>query len=193
MKKMLNEIAEIKAGYLFKKGIYPENDGNVSVVQLKDIDSRGVLNTQQIQKVNLEKLNNGDLLSDGDVLLKAKTNYPVASVVSDISGKTIATAHYFVIRLKTNEVSPGFLAWYLNQKPAQIYFEKNAGGTRIRVINKQLLGQLEVALPDIETQKRIEKVFTLQQKEHDLLDSIKEKRCAIVSAKLLSKVSGQGG
>jgi restriction endonuclease S subunit len=193
MKKTLQEIAEIKAGYLFKECIQPESDGNVSVVQLKDIDSRGVLNTQQIQKVNLEKLNNDDLLSNGDILLKAKTNYPAAAVVSDISEKTIATAHYFVIRLKTNEVRPGFLAWYLNQKPAQNYFEKNAGGTRIRVINKQLLSQLEVALPDIETQMRIEKVFALQQREHDLLDSIKEKRRAIVSAKLLSKVSGQGG
>lgn len=193
MKIMLNEIAEIKAGYLFKKGIYPEKDGNVSVVQLKDIDSRGVLNTQRIQKVNLEKLNNDDLLSAGDVLLKAKTNYPVASVVSNISGNTIATAHYFIIRLKTGEVSPCYLAWYLNQKPAQSYFNKNSGGTRIRVINKQTIEALEIALPDIETQIRIEKVFALQQKEYDLLDLIKEKRSAIFSAKLLSKVLDQGG
>ncbi len=193
MKKMLKEIAEIRAGYLFKQGISPENSGNVKVVQLKDIDSRGVLNIQGIQTVNLEKLNTDDLLSAGDVLLKAKTNYPVASVVSDISENTIATAHYFIIRLKTSEVSPGYLAWYLNQKPAQSYLNKNSGGTRIRVINKQTLEALEIALPDIEIQKRIEEVFNLQQREHDLLDLISEKRRVIISAKLLSKALAQGG
>lgn len=191
MKKRLEQIAEIKAGYLFKKGIYPKKDGNISVVQLKDVDSRGVLNIQEIQTVNLEKLNNDDLLSAGDVLLKAKTNHPVASVVGVVSGNMIATAHYFVIRLKTSEVSPGFLAWYLNQKPAQNYFDKNAGGTRIQVINKQTLGQLEIVLPDIETQRQIEKVHALQQREQDLLDAIKEKKQKLVSAQLLNVVTAQ--
>lgn len=186
MRAKLEQIAEINAGYLFKEGLRQEKDGNVSVVQLKDVDGRGILNIQDIQTINLEKLNNEDLLSAGDVLLKAKTNRPAAALVGKVSGNMIATAHYFIIRLKTGDTSPGFLAWYLNQKPAQNYFNKNAGGTRIQVINKQTLGALEIALPDIETQKRIEKVHALHQREQDLLDALKEKKEKLVSAQLLS-------
>lgn len=186
MRAKLEQIAEIKAGYLFKAGLCPEKDGNVGVVQLKDVDGRGVLKIQDIQTINLEKLNNDDLLSAGDVLLKAKTNHPVATVVESVSGNMIATAHYFIIRLKTSEATSGFLAWYLNQKPAQNYFDRNAGGTRIKVINKQTLGALEIALPDIETQRRIEKVHALHQREQDLLDALKEKKEKLISAQLLS-------
>lgn len=185
MRAKLEQIAEIKAGYLFKAGLCPEKDGNVGVVQLKDVDGRGVLNIQNVQTINLEKLNNEDLLSAGDVLLKAKTNRPVAALVREVNGNMIATAHYFIIRLKSGDTSPGFLAWYLNQKPAQNYFNKNAGGTRIQVINKQTLGALEIALPDIETQKRIEQVHALHQREQDLLDALKERKEKLVSAQLL--------
>lgn len=188
MKKIIEQIAEIKAGYLFKEGIRQDKDGTVGVVQLKDVDARGVLYIQNTQTINLEKLNNDDLLSAGDVLLKAKTNHPVAAVVESVSGNMIATAHYFIIRLKTSEATPGFLAWYLNQKPAQNYFDRNAGGTRIQVINKQTLGALEIVLPDIETQKRIEKVHALHQREQDLINLIKEKRHLLLSTQMMGKV-----
>lgn len=190
MRRKLEQIAEIKSGYLFKESLRQEKDGNVSVVQLKDVDGWGVLNIQNIQTINLEKLNNEDLLSAGDVLLKAKTNRPVAALVGEVNGNMIATAHYFIIRLKSGDTSPGFLAWYLNQKPAQNYFNKNAGGTRIQVINKQTLGSLEIALPDIETQKRIEKVHALHQREQDLIELINEKRHLMLSTQMISKVSG---
>jgi len=189
MKKRISQLAEIKSGYLFKEGLKSDKEGNVSVVQLKDVNDRGILNTRDLQRISLDKARSGNFLVVGDVLLKAKTNNPVSTVVKEQLLNTIATAHYFIISIKKADVLPGYLAWYLNQRPAQIYFDRNAGGTRIQVINKQLLSELEVVVPDLKIQEKIAKIYELHQREQDLVDAIKEKKHALILAQLLSAIS----
>lgn len=186
MKKKISQIAEIKSGFLFKEGVKPDKEGIVSVIQLKDIDENGILNTSDLQRITLENVDRNDFIAASDVLIKAKTNHPVSALIKDILSNTIVTAHYFIIRIKVADVLPGYLAWYLNQRPAQKYFGKNAGGTRIQVINKQVLGDLEIVIPDMETQKRIEKICELHQREQNLMDALKEKKHKLVLAQLLS-------
>lgn len=189
MKKRISQIAGIKSGYLFKEGLKPDKEGNVSVVQLKDINDRGVLNSHELQRISLDKIGSDSFLAVGDVLLKAKTNHPVSVVIKEHVSNTIATAHYFIISVKKADVLPGYLAWYLNQRPAQIYFDRNAGGTRIQVINKQLLGELEVVIPDLNIQEKIAKIYELYQQEQDIIDAIKEKKHNLILAQLLSTIS----
>lgn len=189
MKKIIAQIAEVKSGYLFKEGLKSDREGNLSVVQLKDVNDRGVLNSHELQRITSDKIGSENFLAVGDVLLKAKTNHPVSALVREQLSSTIATAHYFVISVKKSDVLPGYLAWYLNQRPAQIYFDRNAGGTRIQVINKQLLSELEVVVPDIGTQEKIAKVYELHQREQDLVDAIKEKKHELILDQLLSAIS----
>ena len=189
MKKRISQIAKIKAGYLFKEGIKSDKEGNVSVIQLKDVNDSGVLKPRDLQRISLDKIDSENFLAVGDVLLKAKTNKPVSVVIKEQLLNTIATAHYFIISVKKADVLPGYLAWYLNQRPAQVYFSRNAGGTRIQVINKQLLSELEVAVPVLKTQEKIEKIYELHQREQDLVEAIKEKKHALVLAQLLSAIS----
>lgn len=189
MKKKISQIAEIKSGYLFKEGIKPDREGNVYVIQLKDVSDRGILNLSDLQCISLDKAGPENFLSVGDVLLKAKTNRPVSAVIKEPLPNAIATAHYFIISMKKSEVLPGYLAWYLNQRPAQIYFNRNAGGTRIQVINKQLLSELEVVVPDLNTQEKITKIYELHQREQDLVEAIKEKKHTLILDQLLSVIS----
>lgn len=189
MKKKISQIAGIKSGYLFKEGLKSDKKGNVRVVQLRDVNDRGILNAHDLQHISLDKIDSGNFLAIGDVLLKAKTNNPVSVVVKEQLLNTIATAHYFIISVKKPDVLPGYLAWYLNQRPAQIYFDRNAGGTRIQVINKQLLSELEVVVPDLKIQEKIAKIYELHQREQDIVDAIKEKKHGLILAQLLSAIS----
>ena len=188
MNKKISQFADIKSGYLFKEGVKPDKEGNVSVVQLKDVNDQGILNLHELQRISLDKVGSENFLTVGDVLLKAKTNRPVSTIIKEQLSNTIATAHYFIISMKKSEVLPGYLAWYLNQRPSQIYFNRNAGGTRIQVINKQLLGELEVVIPDLEIQDKIAKIYELHQREQDLLDTLKEKKHGLILAQLLSAI-----
>ncbi len=188
MKKKISQIAEIKSGYLFKKGIKPDKEGDVSVIQLKDVSEQGILNLNRLQLISLDNMGTENFLSVGDVLLKAKTNHPISTVIKEKMRNTIVTAHYFIVSVKQSEILPGYLAWYLNQRPAQIYFDRNSGGTRIQVINKKLLGDLEVVIPALETQARIEQLYGLHQKEQELADRLKAKKHTLVVAQLLEAI-----
>lgn len=188
MKKKISQISDIKSGFLFKKGLNSHLEGNLQVIQLKDLDDRGILKLNQLQRIKLENIDPKNFLTNGDVLFKAKTNRPVAGVVKESLTNAIATAHYFVISVKNKTVLPDYLAWYLNQRPAQIYFSKNSGGTRIQVVNKQTLGELEIMIPALTIQENIVKVAQLYQKEQELLENIKEEKLKLIAAQLLTAV-----
>ncbi|MBC8389831.1 MAG: restriction endonuclease subunit S [Actinobacteria bacterium] len=188
MKVQINKIAEIRSGYLFKESIRADKGGNVAVVQLKDVDDRGIIDLKSLYKIKLENIEMSNFISEGEILFKAKTNKPIAAVVINIPPNTIVTAHYFVITIKNLIVRSGYLAWYLNQQPAKIYFDKHAGGTRIQIINKQVLGNLEIEVPDLSIQAKIEKLYLLNNKEQDLMDLLKEKKRILIEAQLLSLI-----
>ncbi|MBI4652190.1 restriction endonuclease subunit S [Candidatus Desantisbacteria bacterium] len=188
MKKTILKIAEIKSGFLFKESIKSDKDGIISVIQLKDVDENGILNVSNLQRITLENVDHRNFITAGDVLLKAKTNHPVSVFVKDVSANTIVTAHYFIIRIKRTDVLPGYLAWYLNQRPAQNYFDKQAGGTRIQVINKQVLGELEVVIPGRNIQEKIVKIYSLYQKEQNLMDVLQAKKHKLILSQLLSVI-----
>lgn len=192
MKVQVDQIAEIRSGYLFKEGIREDKGGNVAVVQLKDVDDHGIIDLKNLYKIKLENIEKSNFIIAGEILFKAKTNKPIAAIVSNIPHNTIVTAHYFVIKIKNLIVRPGYLAWYLNQRPAQIYFDKHAGGTRIQIINKQVLGNLEIEVPDLNIQAKIQKLYLLNNKEQSLMDLLKEKKKILIEAKLLSLIKKYG-
>jgi restriction endonuclease S subunit len=184
MKLKLKEIVEIKSGFLFKNAVSAFKKGDTVVVQLKDVSARGELALSGLEKVNLSLNDSIVQIRIGDVLFKAKTNHPVAVVIREDLGVAVATAHYFVLRIVDQRVSPGYLAWFLNQKPAQAYFDKHGAGTRIMVVNKQVLGELEINLPPLAVQETIVKLHDLQVREDALLDQLKEKKRALMERQL---------
>jgi restriction endonuclease S subunit len=185
----LKEFAEIKSGYLFRFGIKSDKEGDMKVIQLKDVNDDGVLTINGISSVEFVPSKKTEFLQRGDILFKAKSNKHVAAMFKSDMKNVIATAHYFIISVKNIEIRPEYLAWYLNQQPAQVYFGRNASGTRIRVINKQILGELEIMAPELKIQDRIERIYQLYNREQDLLDVIKEKRHKILLDQLLSVIN----
>lgn len=187
--KTLEQLSEIKSGYLFKEGIFPDKNGSIRVIQLKDVSEVGLGDSHFFQKVELPNSESMDFVNPGDVLFKAKTNRPVAAVVGEDLGRTIVTAHFFVLRIQDRQILPAYLAWYLNQRPAQTYFGKYAGGTRVRVINKQVLGGLKIVIPSIEAQKKIKRIHELRMKELELAQTIHEKKSKLISTQLVDLIS----
>ena len=185
--KNISDIAQLQSGILFKEGIKSSSEGNIRIIQLKNVDARGNLDTSDLQQSDLA-IWEAKLVRQGDVIFKAKTNHPVAAVIKEELKSTIVTAHYFILRIKDSSVLPGYIAWYLNQKPAQMYFDKHAGGTRIQVVNMQTLGNLSIAIPSLEVQKKIVNLYDLHQREEALVDLLKEKKRLLMENQLLSIV-----
>jgi restriction endonuclease S subunit len=62
-----------------------------------------------------------------------------------------------------------FIAWQLNQTPAQNYFRRTAEGSGQINIRKQTLADLIIGVPPIEKQHTLAKLYQASVQEHKLL------------------------
>lgn len=184
---LLKDIAEITSGLLFRRAIRPVSDGKHGVIQIKDT-SNNIIDWAKLSRVNLDGVREDLLLRNGDILFRSRGDKNTAVVIKDCPGNCVAASQLFIIRLKEHAFLPDYLAWYMNQKPAQRYFGQNARGSYIRLINKQALGLLKVSVLSLEMQEKIIKVHQLSLKEKQLVTKIQEKREQLIDAVMLRKI-----
>ena len=92
---------------------------------------------------------------------------------------------------KPEVVLPEYLNWYISQRDAQIFLTSRAKGTVQKMISKQAIEELEVALPSLEKQKNIVELTTLSAREHTLLHTLADKREQYISTVLMQLAKGE--
>ncbi len=175
LKKQLKHISTIQTG-LFAK---PSGSGNVVYLQSKHFDENGLLQTVLHPDLLAEGISEKHLLKDGDVLFAAKGTKNFAAVFENHNEPSVASTSFFVLRLIDKNVLPQYLAWFLNIHTTQTLLKGQAIGTSIPSISKQVLGNLEIAVPDMETQKAILQITKLRNKEKSLkqkIETLREKQ-----------------
>jgi restriction endonuclease S subunit len=187
---LLNDIANIISGYLFKSGITSVKGGKYRVVQIKNT-SKNNIDWASLPRTNISGVKDDLVLRDGDILFRSRGDKNQAVVVEDCPENVVAASQLFIIRLKTDSVLPAYLGWYINQRPAQQYFDRYARGSYIRLINKNTLGGLKIVAPPIEMQQRIVNLYRLSLKEKELIDEISKKRSEVINGILLQCLSGK--
>lgn len=181
MQQKIKDIADIQIGYQFRKKIEPERGGTLQVVQIRDFDENQSLNQEGLCRITIDQLSEKYLVHKNDILFLARGHRNFAVPVIDSIEGTIAASHFFVLKMKTEKVIPEYLAWFINQAPAQGYLHNLARrGTHMPIIPKSVFENLKVQIPDIETQKKIVKLNTLIDKEKTLLYNLREKRALLV-------------
>ena len=212
MRKILQTLTDIRTGHTFRGKITDDPQGDIRVVQIKDImetsarasrrvkrsrkslpsdvegfDSRegsripGVrksqfaISTEKLPRIQWEGAGAPPLLAAGDILLPARGEYYDA-VIADGAAPSIATSQLFVLRPRTDTVSPEFLHWYLNQTAARNYFRTHSTGTSIPMLSIKTLGALPVPVPPLETQHRIIALQRLWEQEKQLTERLLHNR-----------------
>jgi len=183
MKKKITEIADIQLGYQFRKKIEPADDATHWVIQIRDFDDNHLLNRENLSRVKIDTPAEKYLITKGDVLFLSRGQRNWATPIVDDLAATVAASHFFVIRSKQKSVLPAYLAWYINQTPAQEYLHNVARrGTHMPLIPLSAFLGLTVTLPDIETQRKIVELSRLMEKEKILLTSLQEKRSQLINS-----------
>ena len=127
------------------------------------------------------------LVKKGDVLFLSRGYRSWAAPIVDDLEVTVAVSHFFVVRPKHADVLSEYLAWYINQAPAQEYLHNIARrGTHMPLIPLSAFVGLKVDLPDIETQAKIVELSRLMEKEKQLLSALQEKQSHLINAVCLS-------
>ena len=183
MKKKITEIADIQLGYQFRKKIEPADVGTNRVIQIRDFDEDHVLNKEGLNRVRIDKPAEQYLIRKGDILFLSRGHRNWAAVIGDDLSDTVAVSHFFVIKRKRATILPEYLAWYINQTPAQEYLHNIARrGTHMPLVTMSAFKGLTIEVPDMVIQHRIVELNRLMEKEKKLLTELQKKRLFLINA-----------
>lgn len=191
MKKFqLSHIAKsLSSGYSFRSKVEDVPDGDIAVIQMKDLDAETLKLDSKLDNILSDGVNPKYLLKAGDVLFLSKGARNAAIVYHGQFQKAIASSSFFIIRVNETVIVPSYLAWYLNSIKAEKHFVEQRVGTYTHNVNRQTLESLELEVPEIKKQKVIAKLNLLSLREYLITREIAEKRKLAIAQELLNSVN----
>lgn len=185
----LSSVCEIQTGYTVRTGLKPAADGGVPAVQLRDLHGDADFDPTGLPVYVLPMSFERYWANPGDLLFRSRGDRNTAVVVAPHSkSAAIAVLPLMILRPNRALIDPHYLAWFINQPGSQRYFDKYARGTGLRMIPKGCLDDLEVAVPDLATQRLVVELNTLAQRECALAFQLAEKKLELTNFALLRQV-----
>lgn len=185
----LGEIAEVRMGYPFRGAIQEVPNGSVRVIQIRDVTRAGLKNRDDLVATEVQGRKEPDWLLDQDVLFVARGASTYSALVTRPPARTVCSQHIYVLRVKKPEhLLPAFLAWQLNQAPAQHYLHQSAEGSHQLSIRRTILDKVVIRIPSIERQQAAVGLDRLADAERDAFRALiknRETELANVAARLL--------
>ena len=189
MRTSIKEIAQLSMGINFRPHHEASGSDGLCVVQMKDLDTTSV-KIATLEKFALKPPRNVTFLTPGDIIFRSRGRTTTAVTVPRNIGKAVLSAPLFLVRVKeTSRVLPGYLCWYINQTPAQRFLYQRTEGSALKMISLKHLSDLEIPLPALDIQSKIEKIAAMLMKETVLLEEIKRKREKYVERLLMRAAS----
>ena len=187
----LSEYVEIIPGYPFREKIVENPDGDARVLQMKDADPAGGVAWDCLLKTDLKGRRKPDWLQVNDIVFLLRGNRNFAVILKNVPEPTVISQHFFLLRVGTQvPLVPDFLAWQINQEPAQRYLEMSAEGTVQRSIRRGVLEDMPFVLPPIEEQGLVVRLAQAAKSEADnyrQLIANRERMLRAVATKILGQ------
>jgi hypothetical protein len=184
----LASVCNISTGYTARGRLEPTQSGGVLVIQLRDMSANGDIAADQLTRVAIDGALDRYLVRAGDVVFRSRGDRNTASVLDDsFIEPVLAVLPLMILRPKANVLTPQYLAWAINQAPAQRFFDSIACGTNMRMLPKAGLEALEIEVPAIQTQQQILEIHALAEQEQRLAILSAEKRKTLTTLILNSQ------
>jgi excinuclease UvrABC nuclease subunit len=192
MKMKIKKLATVQMGYSFRSRLEASEGGGVAVIQMKDLLDDNTVGCDDLVRINMEAMKDHHLAQRGDLVFRSRGSLTTAAVLLENPGKAVVAAPLFRIRVtKPDNVLPEYLSWYISQRDAQIFLTSRAKGTVQKMVSKQAVEDLEVALPSLEKQKIIVELAMLSAREQTLLHTLADKREQYISTVLMQFAKGE--
>ncbi len=192
MRMKIKKLATVQMGYSFRSRLEVSEGGGVAVIQMKDLLDDNTVGCDNLVRINMEAMKEHHLAHRGDLVFRSRGHVTTAAVLLENPGKAVVAAPLLRIRVtKPDTILPEYLNWYISQRDAQIFLTSRAKGTVQKMISKQAIEDLEVALPSLEKQKSIVALATLSAREQTLLHTLSRKREQYIGAVLMRVAKGE--
>jgi hypothetical protein len=108
------------------------------------------------------------LVNPGDVLFISRGTRNIAVEIESIPKLTITTATFYLLRITSSRILPGYLAWCVNQQPFQALLDEIRTGAGTPMIPRLAFSQIQIPIPPLDNQRSIVGLARLQSRERDL-------------------------
>lgn len=152
----LKDMASIAAGHPVRGSVEDLPEGGVAMLQMRDIDvDRGIVWTSAAS-IDPPGKRSPDYLQSGDVIFTSRGARNVAVAAIAVDREAICGPNLFLIRIRDRgQCDPRYLAWYINQRPCQIYLQREATGTNILNIRREVVENIAIPVPSLARQESI--------------------------------------
>ncbi len=171
----LDNLASIRSGYPFRGPIRHDQDGDVRVLQIRDLRRPGALQADSLSRVRAPRKHAPHLLQPGDIVVPARGEHREAASFG-LEEPTIPSSQLYTLRATGNDVLPAYLGWALNQSAAQHAMQNEARGTAMPLLTRRSLGAIRIPVPTLATQRRIVELHELWQREQALTQQLLRNR-----------------
>ena len=191
MARELRYLAEVRAGYPFRGSVPAVDDGPALAVQMRDLDPLDGVDWSGVTRTRLEGRRQPDWLQQGDILFVTRGAHTFAICLEDVPVPAVCSQYFFLLRVRdTSMLLPEFLAWQINQQPAQRYLNKNAEGTDQRSIRRGVLEALPIAVPARAEQEHLIGLAKAARQERAALEQLirnRERQLHLIVNDILSR------
>jgi len=170
----LDQLATVFSGESIRKKITTSPTPDTYIIQLKDVYTDAKLCWDDVIHAKLSDFiknpHKANYLLDGDIIFKARGKHHIAAVVTNCLQNTVVSPHLFSIRIKEDsEVLPEFVAWQINQIPAQQHLLKHAEGSLVAGVRKSVLENLPLDIPSLKTQRKVVEAHQIWYEQKQVL------------------------
>lgn len=185
----LGTVADIRVGHPFRGAIPETPKGDVRVIQLRDLTRGGLKDCDALLTTTVDSRKEPEWVRDQDLVFVARGWSNYAALVTNPPPRTVCSPHLYLMRvLRPDWLLPGFLAWQLQQEPAQRHLRQAAEGTLQVSIRRSELEKLQIRIPAIDQQRTILELQRVALAERDTYEALIKNRqteLAAITEKLL--------
>jgi len=184
----LSRVCTIQIGFTSRRRLDPAEHGNVLALQLRDVAPNGTSDFSNLTRIHLDPVPEKYLVQTGDVVFRSRGERTTAAVLdASFPAPALAVLPLMILRPNPQVLSGAYLAWFINQEPAQRHFEESAQGTSLRMVSRSSLENLKIALPSLGTQQRILQIDALAERELELAHLLTFKRHELIRRLLVER------
>ncbi|MFG0245397.1 MAG: restriction endonuclease subunit S [Phycisphaerales bacterium JB052] len=191
----LDQIAEVFSGHYEKGASKDEPSGTHRLVFIGSIDPEPGhrLLRDRCPRFTPTKDPGHAVLRRGDLVIPARgERHDIALIDESPDRRPIVAASFLhVIRVCDDDADPGYLAWWLNQPPAQAALRDRIRGTKIPFLSLKAMRALETQLPPLDIQRRIAEFHTLAIRESQIMTDLRDSRSQLNNALALQVATGE--
>ncbi len=172
MIQALSDAVAVQAGHPFRGSIAEDPNGHAYALQMRDVSPDGGVAWRGLTRTSLDRHKSAVWLQAGDVVFVARGQRNYALSLDDVPLPAVCSPHFFLLRVRSADLLPAFLAWQINRGPAQRYFAQNAEGSNQLSIRRGILEALPICIPPLAQQQRIVALATEARREIQVLEAL---------------------